>query len=1712
MSGSSVRVCLLSSLVFLPVALGGCANSVGPLSTNPGSLAGGSSSGSSTAKVALGGKVFGGQQPIVGAAVTLWSAGTTGSYGSGATSIATTTTASDGTFSFNTAGVSPCTTGQYLYITAVGGNPGAGTNQYAALMAALPSPCSAATAGTFVNINEATTVASVTALQQFMSISPGNTPAWSIGTPAANVTGMANAFLQVGNLINIATGASGATTTASTLNSVTYTTTITPDTSKIYALADILAACVNTAGNGTCTSLMNDAKPTSATAPVDTIQAAYYLATDAGGVNLPAHGATQGEPYYLCNAYITGTSPFQPSTACTTTSYPTDWAIGVTWATSNGTSTVGTANTYSLAIDGGGDVWTAHSVVSGSDTNAANITEFNPSGQVQFAPVTSATITTGPTTQYSGGSAVSYTSTSTGNFTGTLTGSTSPTVNVLGGRGNDLAIDTNNNAWFAAYNTSAPATSGALQGLLTEVSPTGSTTGILVPALVPGVLTIDGGNNIYFDDEPVSGRYYTSELEFSNATHTGPYAVFDEGIDRQTATEEVVWADSSGYVWSVASGGKCTPPGATIYRGNTAELEADGALGVSADDVTGSSGCPLWGGTSDGSGGAYFTQNSTYGTAGLYHMAISGNGASKTAPAVVSIAAGTGTTNGGLDGATGVFVDGLGNVWVANSAGGVSEFSFATGAFVALSPSGTTTLPVYGFGTSYLSGKNPYYVAADGSGNLWVGSADTALHYLVGIAAPTVTPTSLMLKNNFVGSRPGALTLASLSPALSYSTVAGVGSQMTSTLTNTGPASLNIGQIFIGGANPSAYSVSSTTCGSTLASGANCSITVSFLSPVAGTFNATLDVASNAVGSPAVVSLTGSASAAAGTLSLQPGTPPPAGPALNFGTVTAPSSSTPQAVVITNTGSSTMPLTLGTTGSGANIFPETTSCGSSLAAGASCFVSFEFSPKVAGSYSAALTVNNGAGTSQGASLSGNATPFTITVNSSNPIAWVIDNGAITFNWNSVSGDLNSWVLDGHSDQLVDTTTLGNFTYNGTTMSQPEGLYSGMVGPFMNGTPTASCTAVGVTVVGTPTTTCTAGSGTTPYLDWAITWPDTANSANAYTFVWHNVVFPNDPGVHTYVQLIHNANDIAGSVGQIQWIFRDNQSIFTNTYEVNSSLGWLGVEDIPLPSVADMASSDPGRVVQNATEDLHGFTDIPAGFGREFMTKYDYAGYEYLHQAHGLYGAASSGTTYGVWTVLPKLETLVGGPTKQNLWFTENIDMIEAYSNHEDNNLSLATPAGTASNRLFGPYYIHVNTLGQANNQTGNTLASQADMYADAISAENALVNQYDTVDPLVAAGYTPSTGRGTVSIQMNGVTGQPHTAWAVLSDPNTNIQYSSQGMQYWADISGSGAATFTGVVPGTYRLSVYVLGQWGEYRQDGITVTANSPTTVPAAAFVPENFSTTNGETVFTIGTPDRSSHEFLHGHNTTTGHDDREYWGAWNYWQDFAANQGAVVYYATAVGSTPATNDLSKWNYTHWGQFNPGLFAGVFNSQDDTTDGYQAYPGQEYPGIAGVGAEYAIPSYVASITGASGTNGATTGIPPWQVYFATPADIASYSSGYAQLSISSACAYGSYVVTINGHQLIWHYANYSDCMIRSGLSGYTQWFVMEFPASYLNQTPGGSNEITVSMSQVDGAQDDAWRLELTNNTSNPATTGWNDYTYISGTTTTLNNDTVPNP
>ena len=688
--------------------------------------------------------------------------------------------------------------------------------------------------------------------------------------------------------------------------------------------------------------------------------------------------------------------------------------------------------------------------------------------------------------------------------------------------------------------------------------------------------------------------------------------------------------------------------------------------------------------------------------------------------------------------------------------------------------------------------------------------------------------------------------------------------------------------------------------------------------------------------------------------------------------------------------------------------------------------------------------------------------------------WEITNGALDICYYPGHASIIDMFPMGTTDDLVDQTQ--------TSGGVPKGFYMDNAGLG---------TATGVPGY----------DATDKYIDWWVTYP--SGPTNSFTYSEHFVVTPNDPGVHVYLVADHAATDSNGGVGQVQWVFREDLNKFNNLYLANEDLSNPGPVAIgPMPTYAEyfgtlnpngLGAADPGRAVQDATVDMHGYGEDPwsafppisPGFGRQFGDKYDYSGYNYLNQCHGVFGSQ-----YGAWVVFPSNESLVGGPTKQMLLFTGNLDMIEAFSNHLDNGISDVTPAGTDSHRLYGPFYVRFN-------QFGSGTQSADDMYKDAVQAGTHNDSLYDSEDELLASGYVPSTARGTVDVQVNGVAGNAKTAWAVLSDPNKNFQYTAQGAQYWVDISQNGSGTFHRVIPGNYRLSVYALGQWGELRQESVTVTANQEIVVPTTNFTPEKF----GETVWNIGIPDRSAHEFLHGHDAN-GHDDREFWGNWNYWEDFQQNQGAVIYNATDGPAGSATNDLSKWNYNHWQVFDPGLFGGYFcNTADDTTDGYTCV----------------IPTYVATLLGASGTNGVKTHLPPWTVNFATPASVANYTNGFVVLSVALAATEANYTVTLNGIPLTWSAVNKSDAAVRSGLSGYTQWFAFQWPASALS--PAGQNNIlTISVNSTQGDQDDALRLELTNTSADPATRGWNDYTFLTagataGTTaTTPANDAVPNP
>ena len=158
----------------------------------------------------------------------------------------------------------------------------------------------------------------------------------------------------------------------------------------------------------------------------------------------------------------------------------------------------------------------------------------------------------------------------------------------------------------------------------------------------------------------------------------------------------------------------------------------------------------------------------------------------------------------------------------------------------------------------------------------------------------TFTPTavgaatgSISLTNNSAGSPnilelSGTGTSSTPTPAatLTPSTLS-FGSQTTDatstaqvlTLSNAGNAALAITGITIAGANAVDFAQTNT-CGSTLAAGANCAISVTFTPASAANFSASLSVADNAGGSPQTAALTGTGVAPPGNFAVNSPTAP----------------------------------------------------------------------------------------------------------------------------------------------------------------------------------------------------------------------------------------------------------------------------------------------------------------------------------------------------------------------------------------------------------------------------------------------------------------------------------------------------------------------------------------------------------------------------------------------------------------------------------------------------------------------------------------------------------------------------------------------------------------------------------------------------------------------------------------------------------------------
>ena len=236
---------------------------------------------------------------------------------------------------------------------------------------------------------------------------------------------------------------------------------------------------------------------------------------------------------------------------------------------------------------------------------------------------------------------------------------------------------------------------------------------------------------------------------------------------------------------------------------------------------------------------------------------------------------------------------------------------------------------------------------------------------------------------------------ASLSPtSLTFTATTGTTSAaQTVTLKNIGNATLTLNGISIIGTNPTDFA-QSTTCGSSLAANATCSISVTFTPASATTFAATLSVADNATGSPQTVALGGTGTAIPAPIAAL--TPASMSFTSNSGVASAA-----QVVTLKNTGNAALTIT-GITINGTNPadFSQTNTCGNSLAAGANCSISVIFTPASAATFSATLSVaDNASGSPQTATLSGTGTtpPVpTFTVTSTTAAQTIKSGGAATY--------------------------------------------------------------------------------------------------------------------------------------------------------------------------------------------------------------------------------------------------------------------------------------------------------------------------------------------------------------------------------------------------------------------------------------------------------------------------------------------------------------------------------------------------------------------------------------------------------------------------------------------------------------------------------------------------------------------------------------------
>ncbi|KAI1144980.1 polysaccharide lyase family 4 protein [Nemania diffusa] len=395
----------------------------------------------------------------------------------------------------------------------------------------------------------------------------------------------------------------------------------------------------------------------------------------------------------------------------------------------------------------------------------------------------------------------------------------------------------------------------------------------------------------------------------------------------------------------------------------------------------------------------------------------------------------------------------------------------------------------------------------------------------------------------------------------------------------------------------------------------------------------------------------------------------------------------------------------------------------------------------------------------------------------------------------------------------------------------------------------------------------------------------------------------ETGLHTFSRLAyHNSTTpFLRNLQEFRTLFRPTTPLWTHLITDESFYAPL-----PNPNPAT-GSTVNATTVQDATWYIGNRTnDAYVEQMADYFTKYTFASTWRDQKAHGLFGDGSQSTdnsTFGAWLVMNTQDTYFGGPLHGDLV----VDGI-LYNYLVSNHWGAGTPNITDGfDRTFGPQYYHFNR--------GAVGGAWQTLRDEALQAASPAWNAdfYDSIAKHVA-NYVPTSGRGSWKAQVKLPQGAKN-AVAVLAQNRVDFQDNVEdptAYQYWADIvARDGGVQIDRVKAGTYRLTVYADGIFGDYIQDDIVVKAGHVTNGGTVRWTPE----AAGTELWRIGTPDRSSGEYRHGAARDPTHplhppEHRIYFDAYDFIDDFP--QGVNFH----VGKSDEARDL---NYVHWSVFGGG-------------------------------------------------------------------------------------------------------------------------------------------------------------------------------------------------